>query len=98
MKSRGATSRTIKAVAGPLARLARLAGENVEQEVASIEEDFHKGNVQQSYIVAKIEEAKKQLKDQSQRRLVAYLDVQQCLARLDRLLKISRDRQKENMK
>lgn len=98
MKSQGTTTRTIKAVAGPLARLARLAGENAKEQVSEIEEDFRKGNVQPSLIVAKVEEMKRQLTDRSEGQLAAYVDTQECLDRLNELLRILRIRETEHMK
>ncbi|XP_043276109.1 alanine--tRNA ligase, mitochondrial isoform X2 [Venturia canescens] len=98
MKSQGTTSRTIKAVAGPLARLARLAGENAKQEVVEIEEALQKGHMQPNIVAQRIDETKRRFKNRSENKLMSYLATEECIEKLNDLLKILHTRESENMK
>ncbi|XP_015593600.1 alanine--tRNA ligase, mitochondrial [Cephus cinctus] len=85
VKAEGSSSRTIKAAVGPLARLARLAAENVREKVSQLEKEYQKSATKSNILNAKIFDMNNRLKGKGDKILVPYLTVQECLARLNNL-------------
>lgn len=98
VKSEGTGSRSIKAVAGPLARLTRQAGENLKQRIAQLEEDLSSGNAQFNLLDKRVQEIKHQLIDKTDRILLPYLVKHECLSRLETLARTSRSQERSVMK
>ncbi|XP_012275682.1 alanine--tRNA ligase, mitochondrial isoform X2 [Orussus abietinus] len=89
-KSKGTGRRAIKAVAGPFARLARLAGDNVKAKVDGLEKEFEAGNIQHNVMQARIHDLKRQiasLNSTMDNVIIPYSVKQECLNHLYNLQK-----------
>lgn len=78
---------SIKAIAGPVARLARLAGDNLKDRIINIEKDFNTNRRSLRELYSRINNEKNELIDRKKRLKFPYVTVQQSLEKLEVLLK-----------
>lgn len=98
VKSEGTGSRSIKAVAGPLARLARQAGENARNKIANLEEDLKSGYAQYNLLDTRVQEIKRLLMENTERIPLPYSVRQECVSRLEALAKTSKTQERSIIK
>lgn len=98
LKSEGSGSRSVKAVAGPLARLARQAGDDLIQKITQLEEDIGSGQTQYNLLDTRVQEIKRQLVDNTDRILLPYIVKQRCIARLETMARNSRSQHRNVVK
>ncbi|XP_012266707.2 alanine--tRNA ligase, mitochondrial [Athalia rosae] len=94
LKSEGTGCRSIKAVAGPLARLTRQAGENLRQKIIQLEIDLKFEQGQFNILDTRVQGIKRQLMDNTDRILLPYSIKHECLARLQTLTKTTKSQER----
>ncbi|XP_046617355.1 alanine--tRNA ligase, mitochondrial isoform X1 [Neodiprion virginianus] len=98
VKSLGTGSQSIRAIAGPIARLARQAGENVKQQIILLEEDINTGNAQFNLLDTRVQDIKRQLMDRTERIPLPYSIKHECVSRLEMLARNSKSQERSAMK
>ncbi|XP_016840617.1 alanine--tRNA ligase, mitochondrial [Nasonia vitripennis] len=95
LKSLGSVSMSLKAITGPAARLARLAGDNLKDRILNIENDLKAGNATLKELEFRVNSEKQELLDKKKRTRFPYIVVQESLEKLELLSKNIRIRDRE---
>lgn len=85
LKSQGAVSVNIQAAAGPLMRLAKIAGKNLKNRVENLEEDFKTNITLCDELDSEIHDIQRNLMEKGDKILISYVDYRECQSRLSNL-------------
>ena len=80
--SKGAARFTIKAVTGPLATSAKLAGENLQRDVSKLEHELKTGKVTYEVFKSLSKEIENEISDGNKKMLIPYLVKEECRTKL----------------
>ncbi|XP_033228068.1 alanine--tRNA ligase, mitochondrial [Belonocnema kinseyi] len=85
LKSQGAVSVDIHAAAGPVMRLAKIAGKNLKNRVERLEEEFKAKLTLCDELDSEIHDIQRNLMEKGDKILISYVDYRECQSRLSNL-------------